>query len=158
MLNRLPRQMPALDVMLCDIGNPTAPQVAHALGVSERTVRRWLREDAAPRPAMLALFWITRWGLSAIDCEAFNTASMHRGLAAALKDEIGRLQTRLDRLGRIGDFGAANDPAPGVSLRQPTPAAAAQDRRPQPVRTDKQRSTTKPEPGSTEQPRGFQRG
>ena len=69
MLNRLPRQMPPLDVMLADIGNPTTREVARALDVTERTVRRWLSHGTAPRPVMLALFWVTSWGLSATDCE-----------------------------------------------------------------------------------------
>lgn len=158
MLNRLPRQMPPLDVMLADIGNPTTREVARALDVTERTVRRWLSHGTAPRPVMLALFWVTSWGLSATDCETFNTAMLNRGLAVALKEEIGRLQARLDRLGRIADFGSANDPAPGVAVARLTLPVVPTENQPPSVRTGEPGSTAAPEPGSTQQPREFQRG
>lgn len=116
MLNRLPSQMPPLDVMLHDIGNPSAAELAKALHVSERQVRRWKRAGCAPQPAMLAIFWLTRWGMSIVDAEAVNAARLHVGMAGALKAHIQRLQARLERMGRLGDFGAANDPAPEVRL------------------------------------------
>ena len=35
-------------------------------------MRRWLKADQAPRAALLALFWETRWGRSAIDADREN--------------------------------------------------------------------------------------
>ena len=81
MLNRLPRQLPTLEMMIEDIGNPSSTAIARALCVHEETVRKWRRQGHAPHPAMLALFWITRWGMSAVDCEAHNAAVMSAGLA-----------------------------------------------------------------------------
>lgn len=126
MLNRLPTFMPPLAAMVADIGNPAPAELAKALGVSTRTVRGWLQEDAAaPRCALLSIFWLTRWGMSQVDCETHNLARMHAGMAALaqqqLKEaqaqhaaEVAELEAKLQRLGRIGDFGAANDPAPEV--------------------------------------------
>jgi predicted DNA-binding transcriptional regulator AlpA len=117
--------MPPLEVMLHDIGNPKPAEVAQALRVHRRTVERWIQDGNAPRPVMLALFWLTRWGMSSVECETFNLALMHAGAAALaqqqLKEaqarhaaEVEELELKLQRLGRIGDFGAANDPAPEV--------------------------------------------
>lgn len=114
MLNRLPRHMPPLQVMLDDIGNPSVKEIARALKVHESTVRRWLRDDYAPHPVMLSVFWITRWGLSAVDCEAHNAAVMSAGIARSRKEQIESLEVRIRRLGQIATFGSANDPEPGV--------------------------------------------
>lgn len=114
MLNRLPRHMPPLAMMLADIGNPTPAQLAKALGVSRASVYRWMRAEQAPRAVMLALFWLTRWGMSQVDCEAVNTAALHIGMGRALRSRIEALEADLARLGRLADFGSANDPLPSV--------------------------------------------
>ena len=114
MLNRLPRQIPPLSWMLDDIGNPKPREVAGALGVSERTVKGWIARDEAPTPVLLSLFWLTRWGRQAVDAEAHNAACMHATMAALLRDELAELNARMQRLGRIADFGSANDPAETV--------------------------------------------
>lgn len=56
-LARLPRHLPSLAQLLTDLGNPTNEAIAKALGVSVVSVRRWKRTQA-PRPAMLALWWL----------------------------------------------------------------------------------------------------
>ena len=117
MLNRLPRQVPPLATMLEDLGNPTAQQLARALGVSTRTVQRWHAQGEAPRPVLLAIFWLTRWGRSQVHCDAVNEAATYAGLAQALQRRVDELQRQVAHLSRIGDFGAANDPAP--SYRPP---------------------------------------
>lgn len=150
--------MPPLDVMLGDIGSPSATALAKALDVSARTVRRWLQHGHAPRAAMLSIFWLTRWGQHAVHCEAHNAAQLHAGMAAALRTEINRLQAQLDRLARIGDFGSANDPAPGFSRPPGGPATPAHNQRRASIRTDEPSSTALVKPGSPKQPRGFQRG
>lgn len=127
MLNRLPTptQLPGLSAMLDDIGNPAPPAIARALGVSPAAVRRWIAQDQAPRPAMLALFWVTRWGLSLADAEAVNLARLRSGEAAAWRREADALRLELARVLAVGDFGAANDaslfptpqaPRPGLQL------------------------------------------
>lgn len=76
MLNRLPAYTPSLSDMLADIGSPAPAAVAAALGVSPRTVRRWLATGQAPRAAALAVFSITRWGLSLVESEAQRRAQL----------------------------------------------------------------------------------
>jgi hypothetical protein len=122
MLNRLPTKLPTLKEMMQDCCNATPLQLAKALGVNERTVWRWLKQDSAPRPALLALFWVTQWGMSAASAEVHNLASMHMALSGALRSELGKaqqeikaLQSQIEHLGRLGDFGSANDPAVGVT-------------------------------------------
>lgn len=122
MLNRLPKDMPSLKEMMADCGNAKPRDVAKALGVSERTVISWLSVGSAPRPALLALFWMTRWGMQWADVEVFNLAQLHIAMSEALKCELGRAQKeieeqrrQLERIGRLGDFGSANDPAAGIS-------------------------------------------
>lgn len=110
MLNRLPRRYPSLRELLEDIGNPHPQKVAKALGVSERTLRRWLAKGDAPKPAMFSLFWLTSWGQAAVHCEAHNSALMHAQMAASLRRRVAELEAQIDELRRIGDFGAANDP------------------------------------------------
>lgn len=101
---------PPLGVMLDDLGRPNPGDIAQALGVSRATVYRWIREDKAPRPVLLSLFWLTRWGRSQLECEAVNDARMAAQLARAhqrLADE--RLRS-ISHLLTVGDFGSANAP------------------------------------------------
>jgi hypothetical protein len=107
MLCRLPRHLPPLSLMLADIGSPSPSAVARALGVSARSVRRWVAVDDAPRPVLAALFWLTRWGVSAVDAEAHNAAVLAASYVRALKDENGALRADLGRALALAD-GAAN--------------------------------------------------
>jgi hypothetical protein len=116
MLNRLPRQLPALSLILDDLGAPTPAALATALGASERSVRRWIATDSAPRPAMLALFWLTRWGMSIVDCEAGRLADLHVALARSSAAELQEVRGVLAHVLRLADLGAANDPAPGAPI------------------------------------------
>ncbi len=119
MLNRLPRLVMPLSMLLDDIGNPKPRELARALFVQEGEVREWIKQDQAPMPVMLALFWLTRWGHSQANTDAHNDAVMHAGVAQSLRREVEDLTAKLARLGRIADFGSANDPAPGVARPAP---------------------------------------
>ena len=154
MLNRLPTptQLPPFELMLADIGNPTAHQLARALDVTPMTVRRWRSAGTAPRPVLLAIFWLTRWGMSIVDCEAENAARLHAGMAVGLRREVQTLNGQLAQLGRIADFGSANDPAPGVAL-PPVPTTM-----PTPEHRATAQATGRATAEKTQQPRGFQRG
>ncbi|OWQ83847.1 hypothetical protein CDN99_25620 [Roseateles aquatilis] len=120
MLNRLPTpvQCPQLSQILDDLGRPAPRLLAKALGVTPATVTRWIREDSAPRPVLLSLFWLTRWGMSLVDAEAVNSAQMHASMAAMLRAEVERLQHELARVIAAGDFGCANDPTTATLPRQ----------------------------------------
>ena len=116
----MPKNVPSLRDMLADIGNPKPHEVAKALKVTERTVWRWLREDNAPHSAMLAIFWLTRWGVLEIDAAAHNAAVRSAGMARSLQDELDAIRARLARVAKIGDFGSSNDPAPELSANSAT--------------------------------------
>lgn len=116
MLNRIPRQLPALSTMLDDLGKPSPAALARALCVSTSTARRWISEDSAPFAVLIAIFWVTRWGISAIDAEAYNSATMHAGLAVQLKLDLAESHRQVARLVELLDQAkhfdqAANCPA-----------------------------------------------
>jgi predicted DNA-binding transcriptional regulator AlpA len=111
MLHFIPKALPALTDLLGDCGNPRNALLAAALGVKVRTVERWIKAGEAPRPVMLALFWVTRWGRSAVDAQAVNDATLYAAQARCLRDENLMLRTRIARLESLADSrgGAAND-------------------------------------------------
>lgn len=160
MLNRLPSptQMPPLSMLVDDIGRPSPRRLAKSFDVTERTVRRWMKEDQAPRAVMFALFWLTSWGQQAVHSEAHNSAVMHAGMARCLRDEIDRLRSQLERLGRIADFGAANDPAESVRARRPAIEAPKLHRQTIEKPSKKTGSPGSSKARATKQPRGLQRG
>ena len=96
--------------MLADLGNPPAGRIAGALGVSVRTVQRWIRRDQAPRPVMQGIFWLTSWGRSRIYCDADYTVRIRRSLAESYRREADALRRELARVVALGDFGSANAP------------------------------------------------
>ena len=110
--SKAPRLLPPFSVILNNLIGPKTPDaIGRHLGVSASTARRWLAADQAPRAAILALFWETRWGQSIVDCEAVNQARMQEGLNRALKNENATLRARIARLEALGKgFGAANEP------------------------------------------------
>ena len=74
--HRIPKYLPPLSLMLDDLGNPRPEAIAKTMGGTRSTVYRWLREDNAPRPVLLALFWLTNWGVSQINCAAVSGRPM----------------------------------------------------------------------------------
>jgi hypothetical protein len=133
MLELIPRHTPPLGVMLDDIGGPATDRVAASLGVSPRTLRRWLADDSTPRPVLLAVFWLTRWGATATTMAARNEAAMYAGYVECLKTEKARLEAEMGRLLALRDTGAANLPtwrylpmAPVIELKssEPRPSVA----------------------------------
>jgi hypothetical protein len=122
-----PRQLPPLEVLLADIGQPAPAVIGRALGVHERTVYAWQSRGEAPRAAALALFWETRWGRSVNEAQAVNGERWARGQVQALEREKATLLARVAYLERVGQFGAANAPtlsAP-VTFWRSDPAACA---------------------------------
>jgi len=127
-LSRLPgpKDLPALSLILDDLGGPAPALLALALGVRVSTVRRWITTDTAPRPVMLALWWLTRWGMSAEATAAHNTAQLQRGLAEAWQREAEAARAELSRVLAVGDFGCANDPSLAARPAAPAPRPALQ--------------------------------
>lgn len=93
-----------------ELGRPPAYQVAKALHVSPTTVRRWIRSGRIPRPAHLALYWLTHRGRADIELDMHNELIIAWGLARALERERIELEQLVKHLATIGQFGAANDP------------------------------------------------
>lgn len=113
MLNRLPKWLPTLEELLPDLGRPSAKALAKTFGVTERTVKNWIK-NGAPRSVIFSLFWLTSYGRQHIDAEAHEYTVMHIGLADARKRQVIELEKKIQRLSAIADFGAANDPAPDI--------------------------------------------
>jgi hypothetical protein len=118
MLHLIPRHLPPLGLMVDDLGRPRERDIARALGVTVAEVSGWLADDQAPRVAMLALYWLTQWGLSELEANLVNQARIDAALVRALRNELEDERRHARALVAIGDFGSANDPAfSGVSLR-----------------------------------------
>ncbi|MEO6624454.1 MAG: hypothetical protein ABIN37_06445 [Burkholderiaceae bacterium] len=97
-------------MLLDDLPTQDAARIARHLGITARTLARWQATGSAPRLAHLALFWESRWGLSAAHCDAVNGERVALGLARSLERECAMLRARIARLEETGDFGAANGP------------------------------------------------
>lgn len=109
-----PRRLPTLTEMVSDL-DAKPPELARYWGVSHSTVYRWLSVGKAPRPAMLALYWLTRWGLCELDAETHNRAEVYKQLAQALERELWRQREDFGKLAQIGHYGSANDPLPHLA-------------------------------------------
>jgi predicted DNA-binding transcriptional regulator AlpA len=110
----MPKKTPAFKDMLADIGNPHPREIAKAMKVTERSVWRWLKENKAPHSVMLAIYWLTRWGVSEIDTAAHNAAIYSAAEARGLRDELESIKARLAYPSQTGIFGSSNDSTPGV--------------------------------------------
>lgn len=115
-IEHAPKALPIWQAILDDLGDPSARRVARALGVSVRTVYRWNAAQEAPRCAVLALFWLTRWGRSQVDAQAANDAAMACSYVETLTREVERLEIELRHVHALNASGAANQPL----MRLPT--------------------------------------
>lgn len=93
----VPAKLPHLHTILDNLGLPDK-QVAHFLGVSTSTVKRWRKAGQAPRPVMLALYWETDWGRSAVACDAVNWGRMLHMQNMALQSQVKTLKQRIAKL------------------------------------------------------------
>lgn len=57
-------------IFVHELGGPKL--VCKFLDVAERTVWRWLAEESAPKMAVLALFWETKYGKSLVNTDQVN--------------------------------------------------------------------------------------
>lgn len=110
MLNRLPKHTGSFEELCADLGiSGQTRAIAKALGVHERTVRRW-KNHGAPRMALLSLWWLSREGYSAWDCEMHNRQALAVAyLAAAAREGRSRLDGAGDPLGVFGAVAPANE-------------------------------------------------
>ena len=110
-----PRILPIWQAILDDLGCPPVHRVARTLGVSERTVYRWNHGGRPPRMALLALYWLTRWGQSEVDTRATNDAILAVSCLRSLTDRVRELEVDLGHVLALGATGAANGPLLRVS-------------------------------------------
>ena len=111
MFLRLPKRLPSIEEMLLQLGRPSPEVVAKALHVSPTTVRRWIKSGRTPRAAELAIYWLTHAGRADIEVDLHNEMLVQYGLARALGSEVERLNSLVEHLMVIGQFGAANEPS-----------------------------------------------
>lgn len=109
-VDHAPVQLPSWQQLLDELGQPSARRLARVLGVGARTVYRWNASGHAPRVACLALFWLTRWGRSAIDAQAVNDARTAVAYADGLRRELLHAERQIAHLRAIGRFDTANEP------------------------------------------------
>ncbi|RYH63953.1 MAG: hypothetical protein EON54_07135 [Alcaligenaceae bacterium] len=84
-------RLPPLSFLLNDQTEPQK-RVARHLGVSLRTLQRYKARGNAPRAVYLALWFESRWGMSALHEGAFNEAVQARSWIASLERECERLK------------------------------------------------------------------
>ena len=91
-IEQMPRTVPLWDTILDDLGRPPPCALGRALGVGRATIYRWNASGHAPRTALLALFWLTRWGRSTVNAQAVNDALMAVQLARSYREECNKLR------------------------------------------------------------------
>jgi hypothetical protein len=103
-----PVALPMWHAILEDLSHPQPRRVARVLGVSLRTVYRWNSTGDAPRVALLALFWLTRWGQSLVHTNASNDAVVAVQVARSLTDQLKALKLEVDQLRALGAPGGVS--------------------------------------------------
>ena len=113
-MHHTPRHLPQLLTMLDNIP-ASEKEIAKHLGLSLTTLKKYRRNEQAPRPVMLALFWLTSWGMGTIDAELVNRERFARQAlefsrleVLALRDQVRLLEAERGRYAV-----AANAPAFG---------------------------------------------
>lgn len=115
--------LPSFSILVDDQFTRDHEKIAKHVGISLRTLQRYIAEDDAPRAVMLALFYESRWGYSVIHTDAHNDAIMSAQNAACLKRENETLRVRIARVEALAaaavaekdkasdsGFGSANEP------------------------------------------------
>ena len=96
--------------VLLDAIPASRKDVAAHLGVSLRTLTGWIATNSAPRAAVVALFLESDYGRQSIHADLHNRAALMSDLADCLRRERSTLQTRIERLESLADYGSANAP------------------------------------------------
>lgn len=109
-IEHAPVSLPIWQRILDDLNNPPPKRIAKVLGLSVRSIFRYNRDGHAPRHVCLALFWLTRWGRSAVHCQAVNDCQLAIAYATSLEREVQHLGVQLSHLIALNASGAANEP------------------------------------------------
>jgi hypothetical protein len=100
-------RLPPLSFLLADQVEPRK-KIARHLGVSLRTLQRYLANGNAPRAVYLTLWFESRWGIAALHAQAFNEAQHARAWVASLERECQRLRGVIRALENAQGQAAAN--------------------------------------------------
>ena len=109
-IDHAPLHLPYWRTLMDDLCNPPAERVARVLGLGLRTVERYNATGYAPRHVCLAVFWLTRWGRSAVHAQATNDAALMASYVQALSSHAEALASQVEHLLSVGEFGSANEP------------------------------------------------
>ena len=82
--------------MLDSIGNDAA--VCRLLGIHPSTLRRYRRDQQAPKAVMYALFWETPWGRETADINLINEARQFYSRAMVLESQLKRMKKQVEAL------------------------------------------------------------
>lgn len=109
-MQRVPKKLPQLSILIDDLGG-SIKDVANYLEVEEQTIKRWIKKEHAPRAYMLALFFVSRWGWSHVNCDAENAARISACLLASEKKtfnlKIEALNKKIDNAYLCGQLSIA---------------------------------------------------
>jgi hypothetical protein len=109
-IEHAPVSLPIWHTILEDLNHPPPKRIAKVLGLGLRTIFRYNRDGYAPRHVCMALFWLTRWGRSAVHCQAVNDCQLAVSYANSLEREVEHLGVQLAHLIALNATGAANEP------------------------------------------------
>ena len=110
-IEHAPVSLPIWQTMMDDLCNPPPARVARVLGISQRSVYRYNATGHAPRAVCLAIFWLTRWGRTAVHAQAVNDALVACSFVDGLRRQVQERDAQLAYVQSIGHFGSANDPS-----------------------------------------------
>jgi predicted DNA-binding transcriptional regulator AlpA len=108
-IDQAPASLPIWQAILEDLAHPPVHRISKVLGVSQRTVYRWNAAGQAPKVAQLALFWLTRWGQSAVHAQASNDCVLAVQVARSMSERVQQLTADLERLKAITASGGRHD-------------------------------------------------
>ncbi|WP_157982602.1 hypothetical protein [Simplicispira lacusdiani] len=123
-------------LFMAELGGPKA--VHRYLGVTERTVYHWLATGRAPRAAVLALFWESKYGRSHIYTDQVNEIRLLYRQVCLLREQFQRAKEVVTGLRALNagsaneplfeelpDFGPLLEPSFGTGIPLPLPTAQA---------------------------------
>lgn len=79
------------------------------LGVSQRTIQRWLANEEVPKYAALALFWESRYGRSIIDSDHQYEVHLMSVRIRILEQQLVKAKDIITGLRKMS-YGTANEP------------------------------------------------
>lgn len=90
-------RFPPLRTILENIPRSNA-EIAKFLEIAPRTLNKYRKKDQAPRLVMLALFWETVWGQSAVNADAVNQGQLYFQENHMLKRQNLKLMAQIEKL------------------------------------------------------------